>query len=611
MLRLVHRILVFSGSYARRIRLAYGFTFLKSFCANMPLMLAIISLNLLLDDRATPLTCCFLAAGMLVLLALQSIFHYLSDRMQSGTGYEIFAEKRVELGYHLRRLPMGFFTAGNIGRISSILSADMVYIEEQSMSIVANVVSDVFAQVILTAFLLAMNPLIGIAVLAVELLAILIAQPMLAQARRNSNVRQQTIEQVTDAVLEYTEGLAVVKSYNLTGESACDLRKSFSDMRDTSLQFAYEQSPFEIALLIVYGLGSAAALALAVWQFEQGTLALGTFVGITLFLFQLFGPLRDLYQQSTRLIIMESALDRIEALFSQEELSDTGTSCVPQADDVEGAIKHEIEFSHVSFAYGEKVVLTDISFSADRGQMIALVGQSGSGKTTIVNLLARFWDISKGSVLLRGIDVRQLPMAVLMDHISMVFQHVYLFQDTVYNNIAMGKPNATREEVFEAARKACCYEFIMRMPYGFDTMIGEGGATLSGGEAQRISLARAILKDAPIIVLDEATASIDADNERYIQQAMTELCRNKTTLVIAHKLPTIRNADKIAVIDDGRIIECGSHDELMARNGAYCHMVQVDIQSHEWHTSSTQMYETWEPAEKPIKGQVAQETADE
>ncbi|WP_314026170.1 ABC transporter ATP-binding protein [Olsenella uli] len=577
MLGLVHRILVFSGPHARRIRIAYLFTFLRAFCATMPLMLSIVALNLLLEGRAMPLTCCLLAAGMLALLTLQSLFQYLSDRLQSGTGYEVFADKRLELGAHLRRLPMGFFTEGNIGRISSILSADMVFIEEQSMAIIANVVSDVFSQAILTICLFVMDPLIGAAVLITELLVILIAQPMLRQEFRNSDARQQTIEQLTGAVVEYIEGLAVVKSYNLTGEGARDLRESFAATRRTSLQFVNEQSPYEAAQLVLYGLGSVAVLALAIGQMEQGLMTPGTFAGVALFLFQLFGPLKNLYSQSSLLSIMKSALDRIDALFAQEELEDIGTDALP------AFAAHEIEFSHVSFAYGEKNVLQDVSLTADRGQMVALVGQSGSGKTTLVNLLARFWDVSGGQVLLRGTDVRALPLAALTDQISVVFQNVYLFQDTVFNNIAMGRPGATREEVMEAAQKARCYEFIMRLPYGFDTMVGEGGASLSGGEAQRVSLARAILKDAPIIILDEATASIDADNERFIQQAMTELCSGKTTLVIAHKLATIRNADKIAVIGDGRVLECGSHEELMALKGAYRHMVQANGEALGWN----------------------------
>ena len=318
MLGLVHRILVFSGPHARRIRIAYLFTFLRAFCATMPLMLSIVALNLLLEGRAMPLTCCLLAAGMLALLTLQSLFQYLSDRLQSGTGYEVFADKRLELGAHLRRLPMGFFTEGNIGRISSILSADMVFIEEQSMAIIANVVSDVFSQAILTICLFVMDPLIGAAVLITELLVILIAQPMLRQEFRNSDARQQTIEQLTGAVVEYIEGLAVVKSYNLTGEGARDLRESFAATRRTSLQFVNEQSPYEAAQLVLYGLGSVTVLALAIGQMEQGLMTPGTFAGVALFLFQLFGPLKNLYSQSSLLSIMKSALDRIDALFAQE-----------------------------------------------------------------------------------------------------------------------------------------------------------------------------------------------------------------------------------------------------------------------------------------------------
>ena len=213
-------------------------------------------------------------------------------------------------------------------------------------------------------------------------------------------------------------------------------------------------------------------------------------------------------------------------------------------------------------------------------------GESGSGKTTIANLLARFWDAQEGTVRLRGVDIRKLPMETLMAQISMVFQKVYLFEDTIKNNIAMGRPDATFEEIVEAAKKARCYDFIMRLPYGFDTITGEGGTSLSGGEAQRISIARCILKDAPIIILDEATASVDTDNEVYIQQAMSELCRNKTVLVIAHRLNTVRGADCILVLEKGRIVEQGSHDELMAKNGAYCHMIGLQERMSSWNQKS-------------------------
>ena len=227
----------------------------------------------------------------------------------------------------------------------------------------------------------------------------------------------------------------------------------------------------------------------------------------------------------------------------------------------------------MTFAYDHKDVLKDVSFKANKGTMTALVGPSGGGKSTIASLLARFWDIQAGEILLRGTDIRNIPLAVLMDNISMVFQRVYLFQDTVYNNIALGRPDASREEIIEAAKKARCYDFIMELPDGFDTVIGEGGASLSGGQAQRLSIARCILKNSPIVILDEATASVDADNESYIQQAISELCKGKTLLVIAHRLNTIIGADNIMVIKDGQIAESGSHDSLMQKGGIYNSMV--------------------------------------
>ena len=252
----------------------------------------------------------------------------------------------------------------------------------------------------------------------------------------------------------------------------------------------------------------------------QGLLSTPYLIGILLFVFDLFGPVKALYTQATRLTVMNSCMDRIEEVFSQPELLDEGRDTIPA--DTAAA---EVEFRNVRFAYGEKEVLHNISFSVPRHTMTALVGPSGGGKSTVANLLARFWDVKSGQVLVRGKDVREISLSDLMDHISMAFQRVYLFQDSIYNNIAMGRPDATRAEVMEAAKKARCYDFIMDLPEGFDTVIGEGGASLSGGERQRISIARCILKDAPIVILDEATASVDADNESYIQQAISELCR--------------------------------------------------------------------------------------
>ena len=576
MIAMVHQLLVFTGTYARKIRLAYLFTFLKAVAANAPLMVAVKLIDILIKGEADIKTAIYAAAVMLLLLAIQAICQNIADRLQAGAGYKVFAEKRLELGRHLRRLPMGYFTAGNIGKISSVLSADMVFIEEQAMAAVSEVTSSIAAQIILTGFLFALHPLFGAVAIATELTAILFAQSMIRLSARNSKLRQQSIEALTGAVLEYTEGLGVIKSYNLTGAGAEDIRASFARMKEASLSFEEEYSPKERTLLIIYSLGMTAILALNIWLFQHGTLSSTVFVGCMLFAFNLFTPLKQLYQKTGILAIMQAALNRVNEVFNERELEDTGTESLPQTADA------EITFKNVSFDYGDKEVLHNLSFSIDQGQMAAFVGQSGGGKSTIMNILARFWDISKGEILLRGKNIKELPLTVLMDHISMVFQRVYLFEDTIANNIAMGRPYADREAVIEAAKKAQCYDFIMRLPYGFDTVIGEGGASLSGGEAQRISIARSILKDAPLIILDEATASIDADNEQAIQKALSELCRGKTTLVIAHRLETVREADRIFVIDGGELKEQGTHDELIKERGLYYRMTQAHNDATSW-----------------------------
>lgn len=274
-------------------------------------------------------------------------------------------------------------------------------------------------------------------------------------------------------------------------------------------------------------------------------------------------------RRAHEVLLFPISIIKIKMIDSEPVINDSGTAVLNET------AGHEIEFQDVCFSYDETEVLHHISFALNHGETAALVGESGSGKTTIASLLTRFWDIQKGSIRFRGTDIRELPLSVLSANISVVFQNVYLFEDTVFSNIAMGKPDASRAEVEEAARKAQCYDFIMKMPYGFDTVLSEGGASLSGGERQRISIARCILKDAPVIILDEATASVDAQNEALIHRAMTELCRNKTVIVIAHRLNTIRSAEQILVIRSGEIAERGRHEELLAKNGIYRRMLEL------------------------------------
>lgn len=582
MFALFSRILKLAGPYKGRIQGAFACAFVESILSKMPIFLAFVVLSGFAAGTLTGQTCLYVGLGLAAAVLVQMLVHYLSDSLQSAAGYLMFAEKRMELGGHLRKLPMGYFTSGNIGKISSVLSTDMVFIEEVAMSTLGNMMSYLLSSLVLLGFMFYLNWQLGLIAALVTILAWLVSRGMNKVSLREADGRQEQSERLTDAVLSFVEGIGVIKSYNLLGEKSEELTGNFKRSRNTSLAFERKMTPWTMGLNVLYGIGIAAIFGLSVFLERSGVLSLAYVLGVLLFVFDLFGPLKALYGEASRLTVMNAALDRIETVLEEPELPDTGKQHIPvQAQPGQP----EVQFSDVSFAYQDKEVLHHISFSMSPNTMTALVGPSGGGKSTIANLLARLWDVKSGSVAIRGVDIRQVPLAELMDHISMVFQRVYLFQDTIYNNISMGKPDATEEEVYEAAKKARCYDFITALPDGFQTVVGEGGATLSGGEKQRISIARCILKDAPIVILDEATASVDTDNESYIQEAISELVKGKTLLVIAHRLNTVQNAGQILVISDGRISQHGTHEELMKRPGIYQDFVRIRMNSAGWSLS--------------------------
>lgn len=582
MLKLFSRILKLSGRYRSRIRTAFLFSVLKAIFSKMPIAMAFLVLSWFYEGTLTGRRCLAVGIALAAFVILEALSQLMSDRLQSAAGYMMFADKRMELGAHLRKMPMGYFTSGNMGRISSVLSTDMIFIEEVCMSTLANMMSYVLSSALMCLFALYLDWRLGAVTVIVSLAAVCIAGRMNRISLKEASDRQEQSQRLTEAVLSFAEGIGIIKSYNMLGEKSRELTENFRRSRDTALGFEEAMTPWMRGLNILYAAGMTAVFGLAVWLQHAGELSLPYMLGMLLFVFDLFGPLKALYGESARLTVMNSCLDRIEELFGEPELADTGCGHIPEAASGEGA-DGEVRFENVTFAYGSENVLEDVSFVMRPHTMTALVGPSGSGKTTIASLLARFWDAKSGRVMIRGKDVQDVPLAELMDHISMVFQRVYLFRDTIYNNISMAKPEASREEVYEAAKKARCYDFIMELPDGFDTVIGEGGATLSGGEKQRISIARCILKDADIIVLDEATASVDADNESYIQEAVTQLVKGKTVLVIAHRLNTIRSADQILVVDGGRIVQRGNHEELLEQPGLYREFVEIRQESAGWN----------------------------
>lgn len=570
MFALISRMLRLSGRYKKRIQLAFVCAFVEQILSKMPIFFAFLVLAGFASGTMSGARCLVVGVILVCVVVLQAVVHYASDRLQSAAGYMIFADQRIALADHLRRLPMGYFTAGNIGKISSVLSSDMVFVEEIAMSTIANMMSYLLSAGVLMVFMFWLDWRLGLIALAVTLLANVVARRMNAVSLKEAAARQEQGERLTDAVLSFVEGIGVIKSYNLLGAQSAALTENFARSRDVNASFERRMTPWTTGLSILYGAGIAAIFGLAVYLEQTGALSLAYLLGVLLFVFDLFGPLKALYGEATRLTVMNAALDRTCDVLVETELPDTGTAHLPET-----AAGDEIVFEDVSFSYdGKNDVLHDISFAMPPRTMTALVGPSGGGKSTIANLLARFWDVGTGCVKIRGVDIRDVPLAELMDQISMVFQRVYLFQDTIYNNIAMGRPDASEKEIIQAAKKARCYDFVTALPDGFQTIVGEGGATLSGGERQRIAIARCILKDAPIVILDEATASVDVDNERYIQEAISELVRGKTLLVIAHRLHTIRDADQILVVAGGRIAQRGDHASLSDQPGIYQDFVQ-------------------------------------
>ena len=570
MFALISRMLRLSGRYKKRIQLAFVCAFVEQILSKMPIFFAFLVLAGFASGTMSGARCLAVGAILVCVVVLQAVVHYASDRLQSAAGYMIFADQRIALADHLRRLPMGYFTAGNIGKISSVLSSDMVFVEEIAMSTIANMMSYLLSAGVLMVFMFWLDWRLGLIALAVTLLANVVARRMNAVSLKEAAARQEQGERLTDAVLSFVEGIGVIKSYNLLGAQSAALTENFVRSRDVNAAFERRMTPWTTGLSILYGAGIAAIFGLAVYLEQTGALSLAYLLGVLLFVFDLFGPLKALYGEATRLTVMNAALDRTCDVLVETELPDTGTAHLPET-----TAGDEIVFEDVSFSYdGKNDVLHDISFAMPPRTMTALVGPSGGGKSTVANLLARFWDVSTGCVKIRGVDIRDVPLAEMMDKISMVFQRVYLFQDTIYNNITMGRPVASEKEIIQAAKKARCYDFVTALPDGFQTIVGEGGATLSGGERQRIAIARCILKDAPIVILDEATASVDVDNERYIQEAISELVRGKTLLVIAHRLHTIRDADQILVVAGGRIAQCGDHASLSDQPGIYQDFVQ-------------------------------------
>ena len=576
MLKIIRRVLRLSGNLSKRIWGSFICGFLESMFGLLPI--AAVFLVLIELQNGQPITgqtwgiVIGLIAGGLI---LRMIFKYLVYRLQSTAGFEFVARERIALGDRLRNVPMGFFHDNSVGDITATVTTDLNFLENYSMHILDKVTTGVLSMIVMAGCILAFDWRIGLIFVAGILLSFPIYSHMQKKGKALSAKRQKIQSEAVAATLEYVQGISVVKSFNMCDKNLSDIEDAYESNAAASYGVERVFTPLNMTYSMVFRISACMIMLCAGILAVGGDLSFANLAVILIASFTIFNPIEVMGQMTTMIRTMDAALDRVERIKKAKKIDEDGKDIVLDSFD--------IAFQHVSFAYENgNPILKDVSFSIPQGSMTAIVGPSGGGKTTITRLIARFWDVQEGSITIGGHDVKEFTCDSLLKNMSMVFQNVYLFHDTIENNIKFGCPDATHEQVVEAAKKACCHDFISALPQGYDTVIGEGGSTLSGGEKQRISIARAMLKDAPIILLDEATASVDPENEVHLQQAISALVKNKTLIVIAHRLSTIRDADQILVVDNGKIVEKGVHAELIQQKGIYQKFWNIRQKARNW-----------------------------
>ena len=497
-----------------------------------------------------------------------------SKLYQTHAGYFMAADRRIAIADRMKSVPMGFFNENSLGQISGVCTTVVGTIETMVPMVLVNILSGLITTAVFTVMILVFNWHIGLIAVGGIAVYLLIVSAMEKKSAAVADDTQRAQTALIEAVLETVQGMGVIKSFNLIGRGDKKLQDALEYSHRSNLGVECIMTPYTAAQEAVLQIAGAAMMLAAVGLYTSGGMTLADALMTLIVSFLVFTQIKLFGMGVSMLRLAGAAIDRTVKTEQMPQMDENGRAVSPE--------KHDIVFDHVSFSYEKKEILHDISVTLPDRSTTAIVGPSGSGKTTLCSLIARFWDADSGSVRIGGTDVRDYTLESLMDQISMVFQNVYLFADTIENNIKFGCPDATHEQVVEAARRACCDDFIEALPDGYDTLIGEGGASLSGGEKQRLSIARAMLKDAPIIILDEATANVDPENEDRLQKAIESLTRNKTIVMIAHRLKTVRSADQILVLDGGRIVQRGRHEELISQPGIYADFVGSRKETSGW-----------------------------
>ena len=579
MFGMIKRLIGWTGKYKKRVYIGFIYAFINSIFTSLPIMLATYGLGLVFDDYKGIRTfdndqIIYIFLLMILVIGGRFLFSYLRAFTQESVGCEATAEQRIRLGNIFKRVSLGFFNSNNMGEISSAVTTDLSFIEMLSMNMINTVVNGYITVLVMILFLLFYCPLAGIISLSGIVLSALFLYIAAKISDKNASIHQKAQDSIVENTIEFLRGMQTIKAFKQEGVSVQGIRKAYKNHKDVNIKIELENCPYNCLHQFVLKAASVGIIAVSAYLTYTRKMDLNIMLMMDMFSFVMFSQIEPLSNAIHVIEVVNKTLDKLEKI-EKADIIDKGGQNIELK-------RHDIKFSDVCFSYDKKQILNNISFYIPEGSTTAIVGPSGSGKTTICNLIARFYDVNSGVITVGDKNIKDITCDSLLKNISMVFQKVYLFNDTIKNNILFGNPNASDNEVINAAIKAHCHEFISKLPNGYDTIIGDGGATLSGGEKQRISIARAILKDSPIIILDEATASVDPENEHLIQNAISSLTKGKTIIVIAHRLATIQDADQILVIDNGDVVQKGNHLELINQDGIYKNFINIKESAEGW-----------------------------
>lgn len=574
MISIFKKFFRFCGDQSRLFYQSLALSLLHAVFEAMRIPAIAVVLQAVIDGTAGWKTVWISLGIMLVSIAGCALTRGSYTMKQTVAGYTVAANKRVEIGERLKYMPMGYFNDNNIGDITSVTTNTAENLQDVATRVVMLTTQGILTTVMFTLVILVYDWRIGLLLIAGISAFFGINAALQKVSRKVSPLKTASDTRLVSSVLEYVQGIGVVRSYNLDKEANKTVDRAIRENEEINIKLEKTFIPYSCLQSLVLKFFGIGMIFLSVALYLSGSMELISCLLLVISSFMVFAQLDTAGNYSSLLRVLDISMDKINKVFEAPVMDIGGKAITPKT--------HTIAGENITFRYENKKVIDDVSFVIPEGTTTAIVGPSGGGKSTLTSLIARFWDVNGGRVTLGDVDVRNYTLDSLLSNFSMVFQNVYLFNDTIANNIKFGKPDANMQEVESAAKKACCHDFIRALPDGYNTIIGEGGATISGGEKQRISIARALLKDAPVIILDEATANVDPENEALLQEAIAELTHGKTIIMIAHRLKTVQSADQILVLDAGKIIQRGTHEELMQSGGLYADFIGMREKAIGW-----------------------------